>query len=76
MFGECYGWSWQTKAPQLVQWILSLRSEMRSWNYFENKITAGLSESIHRAIRGLKWQAYGYKDMAILHQKSSENART
>ncbi len=33
------------------------------WNYFDNSYTTNTSEGINRVIKGLKWQAYGYKDM-------------
>ena len=34
-----------------------------SKDYFVHRVTTGISEGINRAIKGLKWQAYGYKDM-------------
>ena len=33
------------------------------WNYFKYPYTTSVSEGINRVIKGLKWQAYGYKDM-------------
>ncbi len=38
-------------------------------NYFRFPVTTGLSEGINRAIKGLKWQAYGYKDMEYFKLK-------
>lgn len=63
MLCECYEWAWQAKAMRVVKWIWSIMDDERFWNYFEYKVTTGLSEGINRAIKGLKWQAYGYKDM-------------
>ena len=39
------------------------------WNYFEEPYTTSVSEGINRAIKGLKWQAYGYKDMTYFAMK-------
>lgn len=63
MLCECYEWAWQAKAMNIVRWILSIMDDARFWNYFDHKVTTGVSEGINRAIKGLKWQAYGYKDM-------------
>lgn len=63
MLCECYEWAWQANAQQVVKWIWSIMDDERFWNYFEFKVTTGISEGINRAIKGLKWQAYGYKDM-------------
>ena len=66
---ECYEWAWQAKAFQVVQWILSIMDDERFWNYWTHRVTTGLSEGINRAIKGLKWQAYGYKNMAYFALK-------
>ena len=57
---ECYEWAYQIKAVQIMKWIWNIMDDERLWNYFEYKVTTGLSEGINRAIKGLKWQAYGY----------------
>ncbi|MBI4402521.1 MAG: transposase [Deltaproteobacteria bacterium] len=43
-------------------------------NYFIYKVTTGLSEGINRVIKGLKWQAYGYKDMEYFALKILQKA--
>jgi transposase len=60
---ECYEWAYQAKARFIVKWILSIMDQQRFWNYWCNRVTTGVSEGINRAIKGLKWQAYGYKNM-------------
>jgi transposase len=60
---EVYEWAYVAKAWHIVKWILSVMDDPRLWNYFEFRVTTGLSEAINRAIKGLKWQAYGYVDM-------------
>jgi transposase len=60
---ECYEWAWQANAMFLVKWIWSIMDQQRFWNYWSNRVTTGVSEGINRAIKGLKWQAYGYKNM-------------
>ena len=55
---ECYEWACQIKATQIMKWIWSVMDDERVWNYFEYRVTTGLSEGINRAIKGLKWQAY------------------
>lgn len=66
---ECYEWAWQANAFLIVKWILSIMDDQRFWNYWEHRVTTGLSEGINRAIKGLKWQAYGYKNMAYFALK-------
>ena len=39
------------------------------WNYFKHRLTSGVSEGVNRAIKTLKWVAYGYKDMAYFALK-------
>ena len=63
MLADCYQWAWDAKAHNIWHWINSIRNEQRFWNYFEYRVTTGVSEGLNRAIKGLKWQAYGYKDM-------------
>jgi transposase len=63
MLSECYEWAWQAKAFHLLKWIMSVRERNEFWNYFEHRLTSGVSEGINRAIKTLKWMAYGYKDM-------------
>ena len=69
MLGECYEWSMQIKAIYLVDWIWRTMNEQRFWNYWSCRLTTGVSEGINRAIKGLKWQAYGYKDMGYFALK-------
>ncbi len=69
MLGECYEWAWQIKAIYLVEWIWKIMDQERFWNYWKCRLTTGVSEGINRAIKGLKWQAYGYKDMAYFALK-------
>lgn len=61
--GECYQWAMQIGANHIVDWIRSIMGEDRFWNYWRCRVTTGVSEGINRAIKGLKWQAYGYKNM-------------
>lgn len=63
MLNECYEWSIQAKAAELVKYFWSLMERNELWNYFKHRITSGVSEGVNRAIKTLKWQAYGYKDM-------------
>lgn len=63
MMAECYQWAWDAKAENVWWWLKSIREEQRFWNYWTYRVTTGVSEGINRAIKGLKWQAYGYKDM-------------
>lgn len=69
MLCECYEWAWQAKAFHIVDWIWRIMDDQRFWNYWEHRVTTGLSEGINRAIKGLKWQAYGYKNMAYFSLK-------
>ena len=69
MLCECYEWSWQAKAMGIVKWIRSIMDDERFWNYFTYRVTTGVSEGINRSIKGLKWQAYGYKDMLYFKLK-------
>ncbi len=69
MLGECYQWAMQAKAIYIVEWIWKVMNEDRFWNYWIYRVTSGVSEGINRAIKGLKWQAYGYKNMAYFALK-------
>lgn len=69
MLNECYEWSYQTKSWDLVKYFWNLMERQELWNYFKHKLTSGISEGINRAIKGLKWQAYGYKDMVYFALK-------
>lgn len=63
MLGQCYEWAMQSKAIYIVEWIWKVMNEKKFWNYWIYRVTTGISEGINRAIKGLKWQAYGYKNM-------------
>lgn len=67
--GLCYEWCYQIKAKHLMKYFWSLVDRMEFFNYFKHRITSGVSEGINRAIKTLKWQAYGYKDMAYFALK-------
>lgn len=60
---EVLDWAIEIKAIHICRWIFSIVDDQRLWNYFKYKVTTGVSEGINRAIKGIKWQAYGYKDM-------------
>ena len=61
--GESYQWAMEIGANHIVDWIRSIMNEQRFWNYWIHRATTSVSEGINRAIKGLKWQAYGYKNM-------------
>lgn len=63
MLTECYEWATEIKAYRLAKYFWDLFDRNEFLNYFKHKLTSGVSEGINRAIKGLKWQAYGYKDM-------------
>ncbi len=52
-----------------MKFFWSLVDRMEFFNYFKHRITSGASEGINRTIKTLKWQAYGYKDMAYFALK-------
>lgn len=66
---DCCEWAFQAKAFHITSWIFATVTDKRFWNYFICRVTNGLSEGINRAIKGLKWQAYGYKDMLYFRLK-------
>jgi|GEM_PF-5081548 len=63
MLAEIYQWSFDSKAGNIFRWVVNLLKDNRFWNYFDHRYTSGVIEGINRAIKGLKWQAYGYKNM-------------
>jgi transposase len=63
MLAEIYQWSFDIGARNIFKWLIGLLKDERFWNYFTNKFSTGINEGINRAIKTLKWQAYGYKDM-------------
>lgn len=63
MMADVYQWSQDAGAWNIFKWVRDIRDSKELWNYFKFKVTTGISEGINRAIKGLKWQAYGYKDM-------------
>jgi transposase len=69
MLNECYEWCHQMKAWHLRKYFWNLMDRNELWNYFKHRITSGVSEGINRAIKTLKWVAYGYKDMAYFALK-------
>lgn len=69
ILAECYQWSMEVKAWNIWRWIKGIRHQSTLYNYFKYKVTTGLSEGLNRVIKGLKWQAYGYKDMAYFALK-------
>jgi len=71
---EIYQWAYDASAWNIWRWISSIREEPRFWNYFEFRVTTGLSEGTNRVIKGLKWQAYGYKDMRYFALKILQKA--
>lgn len=74
MLCDCYDWAHQIKAKHIMKWILSVVDDKRFWNYFEHRVTTGLSEGMNRVIKGIKWQAYGYKDMQYFALKIMQKA--
>lgn len=60
---DCYDWALQMGLEQIKKWIWNIMDKVAFWNYFDHKRTTSVVEGINRAIKGLKWQAYGYKDM-------------
>jgi len=69
MLNHCYEWSYQAKAYRLAKYFWSLMDRKEFWNYFKHRLTSGVSEGVNRAIKTLKWCAYGYKDMAYFALK-------
>ena len=69
VMAEIYQWAFEAKAFNIFKWLSETRVAPTFWNYFLYKVTTGISEGINRAIKGLKWQAYGYKDMEYFKLK-------
>jgi transposase len=63
LMADVYQWAFDAQAWNIWKWVSSIRGEQRLWNYFRFKVTTAVSEGVNRVIKGLKWQAYGYKDM-------------
>jgi transposase len=74
MMEQCWAWARQCGANALALWLEKMLDEERLWNYFTYKVTTGISEGINRVIKGLKWQAYGYKDMFYFRLKIMQKA--
>jgi transposase len=74
MMEQCWNWAGQCGANELAEWIGKMLDEERLWNYFTYKVTTGISEGINRVIKGLKWQAYGYRDMFYFRLKIMQKA--
>lgn len=65
----CYEWATQAGAEHLKKWIWNIMDKQEFWNYFDDPYTTNASEGINRVIKGLKWQAYGYRDMTYFGLK-------
>jgi len=65
----CYEWSVAAGATYLAKYFWSLLDRPELKSYFVHRLTSGISEGINRAIKTLKWAAYGYKDMAYFALK-------
>ena len=74
IMAEVYQWAFDAKAWNIFNWVKQIREEKTFWNYFLFKVTTGLSEGINRVIKGIKWQAYGYKDMFYFKLKILQKA--
>lgn len=69
MLTECYDWACEIKAHGLAKYFWSLFDRQELLNYFKHRLTSGVSEGVNRAIKTLKWVAYGYKDMSYFALK-------
>ncbi len=67
--GLCYEWSLMIGAEHLSKYFWHLLDRKELKNYFVHRLTSGVSEGINRAIKTLKWVAYGYKDMTYFALK-------
>nr|BFD66233.1 hypothetical protein HAGR004_12550 [Bdellovibrio sp. HAGR004]BFD67084.1 hypothetical protein HAGR004_21060 [Bdellovibrio sp. HAGR004]BFD68143.1 hypothetical protein HAGR004_31650 [Bdellovibrio sp. HAGR004]BFD68229.1 hypothetical protein HAGR004_32510 [Bdellovibrio sp. HAGR004]BFD68860.1 hypothetical protein HAGR004_38820 [Bdellovibrio sp. HAGR004] len=65
----CYEWSEMIGAKYLAKYFWSLLDRPEFTAYFVHRLTSGVSEGINRAIKTLKWVAYGYKDMSYFALK-------
>ena len=69
LLAECYQWALEIKADHVIHWITSIRYDHRFENYFTHRVTSAISEGVNRVIKGLKWLAFGYKDMEYFKLK-------
>lgn len=73
MMSEIYQWSMDSGAQNIFNWVKKIRTKKRFWSYWDYRVTTSISEGVNRVIKGLKWQAYGYRDMDYfalkIHQK-------
>lgn len=60
---ELWDWARECGAEYLQKYFWNLMGKEEFLNYFDEPYTTSVSEGINRVIKGLKWQAYGYKDM-------------
>jgi transposase len=74
MLAELYQWAMECNAFNIWKWVKSIKDHPYFWNYFKHRFTTGVSEGINRVIKGLKWQAYGYKDMFYFALKILQKA--
>lgn len=74
MLADVYQWAQDAGAWNIFKWVRDIRDEPRFWNYFECRFTNGISEGLNRVIKGIKWQAYGYKDMFYFALKILQKA--
>jgi len=74
LMAEVYQWAYDARAWNTWRWVNSIRYEQRFLNYFKYKVTTGISEGVNRVIKGIKWQAYGYKDMFYFALKILQKA--
>ena len=63
LLAEWYQLALEIKADHVIHWITSIRYDHRFENYFTHRVTSAISEGVNRVIKGLKWLAFGYKDM-------------
>jgi len=74
MMAEVYIWSIEIGAVHIIHFLRKIKDHPTFWNYWKYRVTTGLSEGINRVIKGLKWQAYGYKDMFYFGLKILQKA--
>jgi len=74
VINEVWAWAFDSKATNILKWIESIMGQPTFWNYFKYKVTTGISEGVNRVIKGIKWQAYGYKDMFYFSLKILQKA--
>lgn len=74
VMNEVWAWAFDSKATHILKWVENIMNTKTFWNYFKYKVTTGISEGINRVIKGIKWQAYGYKDMFYFGLKILQKA--